>query len=253
MASGRNAAPEITPQVLLKAYACGIFPMAESAEDPGLHWIEPEYRGIIPLDSFHIPRRLARTIRAAPFEVRADTDFEAVITACAAPAPGRRKTWINARIRKLYGELFRLGHCHTVECWDGDRLVGGLYGISLGRAFFGESMFSRATDASKIALAYLVARLKVGGYVLLDTQFVTTHLSQFGAIEVSRRAYQVLLEEALRGPPADYGRAGVVPVALAPDLRGVAGAAVDGAASADGAGAGGGATTAPLQSVNQIS
>lgn len=199
---------EITPEVLLKAYACGIFPMAESAEDQGLYWIEPERRGIIPLEGFHVPRRLLRTLRRNPFEIRVDTDFEGVIEGCAEPTPERRKTWINRRIRRLYGELFRLGHCHTVEAWRDGRLVGGLYGVRLGRAFFGESMFSRERDASKLALIHLVARLRRGGFTLLDTQFVTGHLAQFGAVEIGRRDYQRLLEEALRGEADFYGFAG---------------------------------------------
>ena len=190
---------EITPQVLLKAYACGIFPMAESAEDNALYWIEPERRGILPLDRMHVPRRLARTIRGGGFEVKVDRNFEAVIEGCAAPRSGRRSTWINGRIRSLYRELFALGHCHTVEVWQDGVLTGGLYGVHLGRAFFGESMFSRARDASKIALVYLVARLKYGGFTLLDTQFVTGHLSRFGTIEVSRDEFQRFLEAALGG------------------------------------------------------
>ncbi len=199
---------EITPQVLLKAYACGIFPMAESAEDNALYWIEPERRGILPLDHVHVPQRLARTIRQGGFTVRIDHDFEAVIEGCAAPRSGRRSTWINGRIRSLYRDLFALGHCHTVEVYEGDRLIGGLYGVHLGRAFFGESMFSRARDASKIALVYLVARLKFGGFVLLDTQFVTGHLARFGAIEVGRTEFQRLLEGALAGGAGFGGGAG---------------------------------------------
>lgn len=190
---------EITPDVLLKAYACGIFPMAESAEDPGLYWIEPQYRGVVPLGAFHIPRRLARTVRSDRFEIRVDHDFDAVITACAAPAPGRGKTWINRRIRHLYRQLYVRGHCHTVEAWRDGRLVGGLYGVRLGRAFFGESMFHFERDASKVALVHLVARLNRGGFQLLDAQFLTEHLSQFGAMEVERDRYQYLLSEALRG------------------------------------------------------
>ena len=190
---------EITPQVLLKAYACGIFPMAESAEDNALHWIEPERRGILPLDRVHVPKRLARTIRKGGFEVRIDQNFEEVIDGCAAPRSGRRSTWINGRIRNLYRELFALRHCHTVEVWQDGQLTGGLYGVHLGRAFFGESMFSRARDASKIALVYLIARLKYGGFTLLDTQFVTGHLARFGAIEVSREEFQRFLEAALAG------------------------------------------------------
>jgi len=188
---------EITPQVLLKAYACGIFPMAESAEDNALYWIEPERRGILPLDDVHIPKSLVRTVRRGGFEVKVDNDFEGVIEGCAAPRAGRRSTWINGRIRGLYRDLFALGHCHTVEVWQDGELIGGLYGVHLGRAFFGESMFSKARDASKIALVYLVARLKYGGFTLLDTQFITDHLVRFGAVEISRQAFQRLLEEAL--------------------------------------------------------
>lgn len=201
---------EITPQVLLKAYACGIFPMAESAEDNALYWIEPERRGILPLDRVHVPKSLARTIRRGGFEVRVDNDFEAVIEGCAAPRAGRRSTWINGRIRHLYRELFAMGHCHTVEVWRDGELVGGLYGVHLGRAFFGESMFSRERDASKVALVYLIARLKYGGFTLLDTQFVTGHLARFGAIEVSRQVFQRLLEDALgtsQGSVSDSGGA----------------------------------------------
>ena len=197
MTSLDDVAIEITPQVLLKAYSCGIFPMAESADDNALYWIEPERRGILPLDAVHVPRSLARTIRRGGFEVKTDNNFEAVIEGCAAPRAGRRSTWINARIRNLYRDLFALGHCHTVEVWRNGELTGGLYGVHLGRAFFGESMFSRARDASKIALVYLVARLKYGGFTLLDTQFVTDHLVRFGAVEISRQAFQRRLEDAL--------------------------------------------------------
>jgi leucyl/phenylalanyl-tRNA--protein transferase len=203
MASRENATIEITPEVLLKAYACGIFPMAESAEDPALYWIEPELRGIIPLKGFHVPARLARTVRTTPYTVWVDRDFEAVIDACAEPKRDRDRTWINARIRKIYRSLFERGHCHTVEVYDGEQLVGGLYGVSLGRAFFGESMFHRARDASKIALVHLVARLRAGGYRLLDTQYVTEHLKTFGALEVPKRRYHRMLEEAIVGD-ADY-------------------------------------------------
>jgi leucyl/phenylalanyl-tRNA--protein transferase len=189
---------EITPEVLLKAYSVGIFPMAESADDPRLFWIEPEERGIIPLDRFHVSRRLARTVAADVFDIRIDTDFDGVIDGCAGlDGPGRPKTWINARIRTLYGELFRRGFCHTVEAWRDGELVGGLYGIALGAAFFGESMFSRERDASKVALVHLVARLKVGGFKLLDTQFTTSHLAQFGAIAVDRKTYQEMLDAAI--------------------------------------------------------
>lgn len=198
MAARDNPLLEITPQVLLKAYTCGIFPMAESADDPQLYWIEPQARGVLPLDGVEIPKRLQRTIRQQPYEVRVDTDFDGVITGCAASRPGRRTTWINDRIRKLYRELHRLGYCHTVEAWKDGRLVGGLYGVALGGAFFGESMFSEMRDASKIALVYLCARLIHGGFVMLDTQFVTDHLRQFGTIEVERNEFHSQLERALR-------------------------------------------------------
>jgi leucyl/phenylalanyl-tRNA--protein transferase len=177
--------------------------MAESADDPTLFWVEPEMRGVIPLDGFRIASRLARTVRSDAFRVTVDTAFKAVIAGCAAPQPGRDDTWINKRIRDLYLGLFELGHCHSVEVWQDDDLVGGLYGVSLGRAFFGESMFHRARDASKIALVHLVARLKVGGYRLLDTQYVTEHLRTFGAVEIQKRRYHRLLEEALHGD-ADF-------------------------------------------------
>jgi leucyl/phenylalanyl-tRNA---protein transferase len=203
VANRENALVEITPEVLLKAYACGIFPMAESADDPALYWIEPEMRGIIPLHGFHLSTRLARTVRTTRFTVAIDREFDAVIDACAEPKPDRRRTWINTRIRRIYRALFERGHCHTVEVYDGVELVGGLYGVSLGRAFFGESMFHRARDASKVALVHLVARLKTGGYRLLDTQFVTEHLKSFGAVEVPKRRYHRLLEEAVTGD-ADF-------------------------------------------------
>jgi leucyl/phenylalanyl-tRNA---protein transferase len=204
MANRETGFIEITPEVLLKAYACGIFPMAESADDPALYWIEPDMRGIIPLAGFHVPARLARTIRSTPFTVLIDRDFDGVIDGCAEPKRDRARTWINRRIRRIYRALFERGHCHTVEVYDGDHLVGGLYGVSLGRVFFGESMFHRARDASKIALVHLVARLIAGGYRLLDTQFVTEHLATFGAVEVPRLRYHKLLEEALVGE-ADFG------------------------------------------------
>lgn len=195
---------DITPDILLRAYAAGIFPMAESADDPGLFWLEPKRRGVLPLDGVHIPRRLARTVRADPFIIKADQDFDAVITGCAEAADGRNSTWINGRIRELYGQLFDLGHCHTIEAYDDEgRLVGGLYGVRLGAAFFGESMFHRARDASKVALVHLVARLRAGGFRLLDTQFVTPHLAQFGTVEISRAAYLGRLNAAVR-EPADF-------------------------------------------------
>lgn len=188
---------KITPQVLLKAYACGLFPMAESADDPTLYWIEPDQRGVIPLDTFHVPRSLAKTIRNAVFEVRVDTDFDGVISGCAELTSERRETWINQPIRDLYGELFKMGFCHTVECWKDGALMGGLYGIHIGGAFFGESMFSRMPDASKVALVHLRNRLIAGGFTLLDTQFVTDHLRKFGAHEVPRAEYNDLLQNAL--------------------------------------------------------
>lgn len=187
----------VTPEILLRAYAAGIFPMAESADDPSLHWIEPHKRGIIPLDGFHLSARLARFARQTVFRVVIDRDFAGVIEACAAPRSIGGETWINSHIRRLYGALFESGQCHTVEVYDGDALVGGLYGIALGGAFFGESMFHRARDCSKLALLHLVGRLKAGGFVLLDTQFVTDHLRQFGAEEVPRRRYRQMLEAAL--------------------------------------------------------
>ena len=195
--SREGALVEITPEVLLKAYACGIFPMAENADDPSLYWIEPEKRGLIPLDGFHISRRLARTVRGDQFQIFVDRDFEATMDGCAEPAAGRSRTWINRRIRSLYSKLHEIGHCHSVEAWRDDKLVGGLYGVRLGRVFFGESMFHRERDASKVALVHLVARLRAGGFTLLDTQFVTSHLSSFGAIEVSKRLYNRMLERAL--------------------------------------------------------
>lgn len=188
---------EITPDILLRAYAAGIFPMAEDADDPTLYWVEPRQRGILPLEGFHLSRRLARTVRSDLFEIRVDHDFDAVIAGCAGLGPDRDRTWINARIRRLYGELFDLGYCHTVEAYAGDRLVGGLYGVSLGGAFFGESMFHRARDASKVALVHLAARLRRGGFQLLDAQFVTGHLAQFGAVEVPRAVYKGLLRDAV--------------------------------------------------------
>jgi leucyl/phenylalanyl-tRNA--protein transferase len=171
--------------------------MAESAEDPALYWIEPQQRGILLLDRVHVPRRLARTVRSGLYEVRVDSDFEGVISGCAASRPGRRTTWINSKIRSLYRDLHRSGHCHTVETWQDGKLVGGLYGVALHGAFFGESMFSMARDASKVALVYLCARLIYGGFTLLDTQFVTDHLKQFGTVEIERTEFHALLEKAL--------------------------------------------------------
>lgn len=211
--------PRITADVLLRAYAVGIFPMAEAADDPELFWVEPEQRGVLPLDRFHLARRLARTVRADRFAVTCDTDFEGVIGGCAAPAPGRKGTWINAEIRRLYGELFARGFVHTIECRHDGVLVGGLYGVRLGGAFFGESMFSRETDASKVALVHLVARLRAGGFVLLDTQFLTDHLGRFGAEEIPRRLYRTLLADAA-ARPADFHRWGA-PGVLVPGRQAV--------------------------------
>jgi leucyl/phenylalanyl-tRNA--protein transferase len=194
---GDKQEPRLTPDLLLRTYAAGIFPMAESADDPTVFWVEPEMRGILPLDRFHVSRRLQRTLRRNPFEMKVDTAFDAVVAACAEARPDRPSTWINQEIRELYGGLARLGHAHSIECWIGDRLVGGLYGVNLGGAFFGESMFSRARDASKVALCHLVARLRRSGFRLLDTQFATEHLAQFGTIEIPCEEYRELLQAAL--------------------------------------------------------
>jgi leucyl/phenylalanyl-tRNA---protein transferase len=187
----------LTPEILLAAYAAGLFPMAESAEEPELFWVDPRRRGILPLDAFHVPRRLRRLIRHGGFEIRCDTAFEEVIRGCAEASEKRPNTWINDEIVRLYTNLSGRGAAHSVEAWLDDRLVGGLYGVSLGAAFFGESMFSRVTDASKVALVHLAARLRLGGYRLLDTQFLTAHLARFGGVEISRSHYHRLLAEAL--------------------------------------------------------
>jgi len=189
--------PRITPGILLQAYAHGLFPMSEDRDDPSLFWVDPEQRGILPLDRFHVPRRLARTVRSDRYRITADRDFPAVLAACAAPLRGRGRTWINSEIRRLYTALHQEGHAHSLEAWQEDRLVGGLYGVRLGGAFFGETMFTTARDASKVALVHLVARLRVGGFQLLDTQFLTEHLMQFGAVEVPRHRYRRLLASAL--------------------------------------------------------
>ncbi|MBI3710230.1 MAG: leucyl/phenylalanyl-tRNA--protein transferase [Proteobacteria bacterium] len=195
---------EITADLLLRAYAAGLFPMGESADDPELFWVDPELRGVLPLDAFHIPRSLKKAVRHGLFEVTADRAFATVIQRCAEPTPQRRATWINPEITRLYSELHRRGHAHSLECWHEGRLAGGLYGVALGGAFFGESMFSREPDASKVALVHLVARLRRGGFMLLDTQFVTAHLARFGAIEIPRRAYRRQLAEALERPALFY-------------------------------------------------
>jgi len=215
----------LTPDILLQAYAAGIFPMAESADDPELFWVDPTRRGVIPLDGLHVPRRLRRVLRRGGFEVRCDTAFAEVMRGCAEASETRPSTWINEEIVRLYTGLFERGAAHSVECWLDGELAGGLYGVSLGAAFFGESMFSRASEASKVALVHLVARLRLGGYRLLDTQFLTPHLAQFGAIEIPRARYHRLLAEALR-------YRGVFPRDLPADL----GAAVLTAAGASGAG-----------------
>ena len=189
----------LPPELLLTAYASGVFPMADDAEDDQLFWVEPEWRGVLPLDRFHVPRSLRRTIRRGLFEIRYDTDFHGVIEGCAGGSSDRPKTWINRPIREVYGKLFEMGNCHTVETWRGGRLVGGLYGVTLGRAFFGESMFSRETDASKVALVHLVERLVEKGFVLLDTQFRTDHLERFGVVAVHRDEYEAMLADALNG------------------------------------------------------
>ncbi|WP_374306532.1 leucyl/phenylalanyl-tRNA--protein transferase [Methylocella sp.] len=191
---------EITPDILLRAYSIGLFPMAESAEDSNLFWVDPELRGVFPLDGIMISKSLRKTIRSDLFEVRVDHDFDAVIASCAAAYPDRDKTWINDRIRRLYRQLFDAGRVHTVETWLDGELVGGLYGVHLGAAFFGESMFHRKTDASKVALAHLAARLRKGGFVLLDAQFVTPHLASLGAVEISKNEYRRRLADAIARP-----------------------------------------------------
>ncbi len=192
-----HGTPHLTPEILLRAYAEGLFPMAERRGDPTLYWVSPDKRGILPLDNFHVPRRLARTVRSGCFRLTADQAFRDVMQACAAPGPGRPESWINDEILRLYTALHAGGHAHSIECWRKDELVGGLYGVRLGAAFFGESMFSRQRDASKVALVHLVEGLKRGGFVLLDTQFLTTHLARFGAIEVPREQYLMKLNWAL--------------------------------------------------------
>jgi leucyl/phenylalanyl-tRNA---protein transferase len=183
--------PQLTPDILVRAYAAGVFPMAESADDPELFWVDPRRRGILPLDAFHVPRRLRRVVRRRIFEIRCDSAFEEVIRACGEASEKRPNTWINDEIVRLYAALFARGAAHTVECWRDGELAGGLYGVSLGAVFFGESMFSRENEASK------VARLRLGGFRLLDTQFLTPHLARFGGIEISRARYHRLLAEAL--------------------------------------------------------
>ncbi|MGR9553270.1 leucyl/phenylalanyl-tRNA--protein transferase [Rhizobium leguminosarum] len=200
MAGSRRKSPGITPDILLRAYSIGLFPMAESADDPEIFWVEPELRGVLPLDHFHVSKSLAKAVRKKPFEIRFDHAFDEVIAACAEETSGRPSTWINKTIRSLYSTLFDMGHAHTVEAWEGDELVGGLYGVSLSSAFFGESMFSRRTDASKICLVHLVDRLRERGFTLLDTQFTTEHLKTFGAIDVPKADYALMLSAAMESP-----------------------------------------------------
>ena len=196
--SRRDANSEISPELMLRAYAAGIFPMAKSKSAETVFWVDPRERGILPLDKFHIPKSLRKTVRQNRFDIRCDHAFSKTLEECGRPTPGRRDTWINADIERCVNELHAMGFAHSVECWQDGKLVGGLYGISIGSAFFGESMFSRVADASKVALVHLVARLKLGGFRLLDTQFVTDHLERFGVIEIPTRDYLVLLEDALK-------------------------------------------------------
>lgn len=210
---------EITTDLMLRAYRAGLFPMAETREGDRLYWLDPELRGVLPLDGFHMPRRLLRTVLSDAFEVSADRDFPAVIAGCAESRPGREDTWINPQIERLFTELHHMGYAHSVETWQGGALVGGLYGVAIGGCFFGESMFSRARDASKVALAHLMARLRLGGFTLLDTQFVTQHLSQFGAQEIPRDDYKAALAAALAVPASWL--AAPDPAALTAALRGL--------------------------------
>ena len=211
---------EVTPDLLLRAYRAGLFPMAETRQGDRLYWLDPEQRGVLPLDRFHLPRRLLRTVLAGGFEVSADRDFAATIAGCAEPTPGREDTWINPEIERLFTELHRQGHAHSLECRQGGQLVGGLYGVALGGAFFGESMFSRVRDASKVALVHLVARLRLGGFGLLDTQFVTNHLTRFGAAEVPRDIYKALLAAAVEQPARWLGAPD--PATLTAEVRALA-------------------------------
>jgi leucyl/phenylalanyl-tRNA---protein transferase len=211
MGRKRSRNTSLTPEILLRAYSIGLFPMAESADDPEIFWVEPEVRGIIPLIDFHISKSLAKAVRQKPFDIRFDTAFERVLDKCAEPAPDRPSTWINQTIRDLYTALFHMGHAHSVEAFEGDELVGGLYGVSLGAAFFGESMFSRRSNASKISLVYLVERLKAQGFVLLDTQFTTDHLKTFGAIDMPKEEYEAVLQAAMVLPHRPFLTANELP------------------------------------------
>ncbi len=204
----------LTPEIVLSGYAAGIFPMAESRDDPGIHWVDPQYRGILPLDNFHISRSLSRQITRWNCEIRTDTDFAGVLAACAE----RPETWINAPIREMYISLHEAGFAHSLEVWEGPNLVGGVYGVALGAAFFGESMFSRRTDASKVALAWMVDRLRAGGFTLFDTQFLSPHLASLGGIEIPRAAYRQRLAEAIRAQ-ASFDPAGYAPTAYSISQR----------------------------------
>lgn len=216
---------EVTTDLVLRAYRHGLFPMAEGRAGDKLFWLDPIKRGVLPLDGFHLSRRLLRTVLSDSFIVSSDRNFAGTIAGCATPLPDRTDTWINPQIERLFTELFRMGHAHSVEAWQGGTLVGGLYGVALGGAFFGESMFSFARDASKVALVHLVARLRLGGFRLLDTQFVTAHLAQFGAAEIPREIYKQQLADAVDHPAVwltDPGDA-----ALASEFRGLAGRTED--------------------------
>ncbi len=222
MAAMSRRSLQVSPELMLRAYRAGLFPMAETRRGERLYWLDPEFRGVLPLGRFHLPRRLARTVLKGPFRVTADRNFPAVIGACARRRPGREDTWINAEVESLFNELARRGHAHSVECWEEGELVGGLYGVALGGAFFGESMFSVRPDASKVALVHLVARLRLGGFRLLDTQFVTSHLAQFGAIEIPREAYRAELVVAVEVPA--YWLAAPEAGRLAAEIRALAAA-----------------------------
>ncbi len=232
-------AASIPVPMLLAAYASGVFPMADARDDEDVYWVEPKHRAILPLDGFHLSRSLAKTVRAERFTMTTDRDFAAIVRACAAPDVGREDTWINATIEASYAGLFAAGHAHSVECWQDGTLVGGLYGVSLGRAFFGESMFSWATDASKVALAWLVARLRVGGFTLLDCQFMTPHLASMGALEIPQAAYLERLYPSVSGAfPAVVGA--------------VAGAGTVGAAGASAAASAGAAGVGDWRALDRL-
>jgi leucyl/phenylalanyl-tRNA--protein transferase len=231
MARPRPSFEPLDPATVLGAYAVGVFPMADARDAPGVYWVEPRHRAILPLDQFHLSRSLRRTLRSERFRLTADAAFAAVIAMCAQAATDRPDTWINRSIEEVFLALHAAGFAHSIECWEGDDLVGGLYGLALGRAFFGESMVSRTTDASKAALAALVARLRVGGFTLLDCQFMTDHLASLGAVEIARADYVALLGEALSDVLGARSFARAAWSAGAADFR-----AVDGAASTSVAG-----------------